>query len=374
MSKPGPATPVKPVVSMLLARQDLAPALVERLAGYLGPPDLVGPWWPFDATDYYTPEMGPDLGRRLVSFLHLADPARLANWKVFTNALKQALSLGERRLANLDPGYVAKERLVLATGKNFSHRIYLDHGIYGDLTLVFGQGGWQTLPWSYPDYARGPLPALLDGGAPEISLATQGDGNMIKSMTAYGRGEVETAAQKWVVELKSLNHRFLELVLNLPRRLWASGGPPPEAHQEPDGPGPGGDAAHLGELRRESPDPEGGSGRGGRGPGRAGAAAAGRQHSRVPEAGASPALLGPVHHQGRNQELELEATWEAVSQAVTRALDVLDQMRLTEGAALAADLALSLSDIRREMAASSIWRRCCRSSGGRRSRLAWRSW
>ena len=44
---------------------------------------------------------------------------------------------------------------------------------------------------------------------------------MIKSMTAYGRGEVETAVQKWVVELKSVNHRFLELALNLPRRLWA---------------------------------------------------------------------------------------------------------------------------------------------------------
>jgi uncharacterized protein (TIGR00255 family) len=51
-----------------------------------------------------------------------------------------------------------------------------------------------------------------------------------------------------------------------------------------------------------------------------------------------------------NQEMELEATWEAVSQAVTRAMDVLDQMRLTEGAALASDLALSLAGIRREAA------------------------
>ena len=161
MSTPGPATPVKPLVSMLLAREDLGPALVERLAGYLGPPDLVGPWWPFDATAYYAPEMGPNLGRRLVSFLHLADPARLADWKVYTNSLEQAFSLGERRLANLDPGYVARERLVLATGKNFPHRIYLDQGIYGDLTLVFGQGRWQSLPWSYPDYTQGELPALL---------------------------------------------------------------------------------------------------------------------------------------------------------------------------------------------------------------------
>lgn len=161
MSRPGPATPVKPVVSMLLARDDLGPALVARLAEYFGPPDLVGPWWPFTATAYYAPEMGPNLGRRLVSFLHLADPAHLADWKVFTQELEQAFSLGERRLANLDPGYVARERLVLATGKNYTHRIYLDQGIYGDLTLVYGRGDWRPLPWSYPDYAQGELPALL---------------------------------------------------------------------------------------------------------------------------------------------------------------------------------------------------------------------
>jgi hypothetical protein len=161
MSQPGPMLPVKPVVSLLLARQDLIPAVVERLAGHFGPPDLVGPWWPFTYTDYYTPEMGPGLGRLLVSFLHLADPAQLANWKVLTNEIEARLSLGGRRVVNLDPGYVAKERLVLATGKNFSHRIYLDHGIFGDLTLIYSQGAFQTQPWTFPDYARGPLPELL---------------------------------------------------------------------------------------------------------------------------------------------------------------------------------------------------------------------
>ena len=161
MSQPGPMLPVKPVVSMLLARQDLSPAVVARLSGHFGPPDLVGPWWPFTYTDYYTPEMGPSLGRLLVSFSHLADPAQLADWKVFTNDLEDRFSLGGRRVVNLDPGYVAKERLVLATGKNFSHRLYLEHGIYGDLTLVWGQGACRPLPWTFPDYARGPLAALL---------------------------------------------------------------------------------------------------------------------------------------------------------------------------------------------------------------------
>ena len=161
MSQPGPMLPVKPIVSLLLARPDLGPAVVALLNAHFGPPDLVGPWWPFTATAYYTLEMGPGLGRLLVSFLHLADPAQLANWKVRTNEIEARLSLGGRRVVNLDPGYVAKERLVLATGKNFSHRIYLDHGIYGDLTLLYGQGAFQAQSWTFPDYARGPLPELL---------------------------------------------------------------------------------------------------------------------------------------------------------------------------------------------------------------------
>ena len=161
MSLPQPPLPVKPVVSLILTREDLAPPVIQRLSAYLGPPDLVGPWWPFDLTDYYYREMGSPLGRVFVSFLHLADPGRLADWKVFTNQVEAGFTLGGRRLVNLDPGYVAKERVVLATGKNFSHRIYLAHGIYGDLTLIYGQGAFQTLPWTFPDYTRGPLPELL---------------------------------------------------------------------------------------------------------------------------------------------------------------------------------------------------------------------
>lgn len=40
-------------------------------------------------------------------------------------------------------------------------------------------------------------------------------------MTGYGRGEVEEGGLRWTVELKSVNHRFLEVSLNLPRHLWA---------------------------------------------------------------------------------------------------------------------------------------------------------
>lgn len=161
MSEPRPPQPVKPIASLIMARRDLGGAVMRRLAEYFGPPDLVSPWRPFTATAYYNREMGPHLDRRVASFLHLADPAHLARWKRFTNSVEKNLSLGGRRLVNLDIGYVARERLVLATGKNYTHRLYLEQGIYGDLTLVYSQDLFQPLPWSYPDYAAEEMLALL---------------------------------------------------------------------------------------------------------------------------------------------------------------------------------------------------------------------
>ncbi len=62
-----------------------------------------------------------------------------------------------RRRVNLDPGYLIASKLVLATTKDFAHRIYLGQGIYGEVTLNYRRGqGWQPHPWTYADY-RSPL-------------------------------------------------------------------------------------------------------------------------------------------------------------------------------------------------------------------------
>ena len=159
MSLPSPPLPVKPLVSLILAQPSLEAAVFRELAQLLGPPDMVSAWLAFDQTRYYAPEMGEKLHRRLAVFLPLADPGQLCHWKTATNELEQCFSLGGRRLVNLDPGYLARERLVLATGKNYSHRLYLGQGLYGEVTLMFQKGAWQPLPWTYPDYAG---PQLLE--------------------------------------------------------------------------------------------------------------------------------------------------------------------------------------------------------------------
>ena len=48
---------------------------------------------------------------------------------------------------------------------------------------------------------------------------------MIKSMTGFGRAEVITKERKITVELKSVNHRYLDLSIKMPRKLVFLEGP-----------------------------------------------------------------------------------------------------------------------------------------------------
>ena len=62
-------------------------------------------------------------------------------------------AVGQRRRVNLDPGYVSLSKMVLATTKDYSHRIYLGQGIYAEVTLHYRHGAFHPWEWTYPDYA-----------------------------------------------------------------------------------------------------------------------------------------------------------------------------------------------------------------------------
>lgn len=117
-----------------------------------GKVDLKSELIDFDYTDYYEPEMGPGLIRRFISFSKLKDPSEIAQMKLQTNILEQQFAVKSGRTVNLDPGYIAPSKLVLASTKDFSHRIYLGQGIYGEITLNFRRGGFKFFEWTYPDF------------------------------------------------------------------------------------------------------------------------------------------------------------------------------------------------------------------------------
>lgn len=154
MSIPQEPKPAKLFVSVISAFPDRIVSVLSALAERYGILDFVSEVLPFDYTEYYYGEMGRPLSRRFASFDALIAQEELPHIKVQTNLMEAEESEGGNRRVNIDPGYLLAERLVLASGKNYAHRIYLSAGIYADLALVYRDGDYQPLPWTYPDYGE----------------------------------------------------------------------------------------------------------------------------------------------------------------------------------------------------------------------------
>lgn len=147
--------PVKLFVGMIAERTDLFDAAQDEMVDEFGPIDAASQVIPFDFTDYYEEEMGGNLLRKFIGFERLINPKELAPAKLFTNDLEERISerIGsERRAVNLDPGYITPAKLVLASTKDYSHRIYLSDGIFAEVTLHFSNKRFNPWPWTYPDY------------------------------------------------------------------------------------------------------------------------------------------------------------------------------------------------------------------------------
>ena len=121
--------PVKLIVGILATDESCLAAAIDILKTEFGNPGLISDFWPFDKTDYYKDQTGPDIVRGFVSIEELIDPGQLAQIKHKTNGLEQKLakqlSLDVPRPVNLDPGIIEPSKLILASTKNFSHRIYI---------------------------------------------------------------------------------------------------------------------------------------------------------------------------------------------------------------------------------------------------------
>ncbi|MFO7885346.1 MAG: DUF4416 family protein [Desulfobacteraceae bacterium] len=161
MSIPRQPDAAKLVVSLFMNNKEMVKDLLLRLEDHFGPLDIVSPWFDFDFTDYYHKEMGSPLFRRVAVFKPLIAQTSLAEIKEKTNRIEALTAEQGKRAVNIDPGYLLASRFILATGKDFSHRVYLDRGIYADLTLVYKKGEYRPLEWTYPDYAASEMTDFL---------------------------------------------------------------------------------------------------------------------------------------------------------------------------------------------------------------------
>ena len=142
-------------MGMISGEVNLFDEVEKRLSQKFGVVDFKSPVLPFQHTHYYEAEMGSNLKRKFMSFQGLIEAAEIGEIKLFTNQLEQDFlhpDTAGRRI-NLDPGYLTLSKLVLASTKDYQHRIYLGRGIFAEVTLRYKKGeGFEPWAWTYPDY------------------------------------------------------------------------------------------------------------------------------------------------------------------------------------------------------------------------------
>ena len=155
MAEPQPFIPVKLICGIIASEDLVTDKAGARLRHFYGEVDSQSPSFPFDQTDYYEKQMGKNLKRSFLSFKDLIEPERLSAIKRETNGLEEELQGEFRariRIVNLDPGYLTPSSLIMATAKDFAHRVPLRKGIYAHLEFLFGRDRVRTLDWTYPDF------------------------------------------------------------------------------------------------------------------------------------------------------------------------------------------------------------------------------
>jgi hypothetical protein len=153
--------PVKLIVGILAADRKCLSAALDAIVTEFGTTDFVSDVWLFDQTDYYQEQTGPHILKQFVSIEKLIDPGKLAKIKCKTNKIEQAqaklahkFGVDLPRPINLDPGIIEPSKLILASTKNYSHRIYIGDMMYAEVTLVFYKGKWEHFSYTYPDYKQ----------------------------------------------------------------------------------------------------------------------------------------------------------------------------------------------------------------------------
>ena len=149
------ALPVKLIVGVLTSIPEFLSETEKELTALFGTIDARSDIFPFEWTGYYKAEMGSPIYRRFLSFSDLIEAPAVVDAKIATNELEASMAGKHpdvRRPVNLDPGYMEQSKIVLASTKNFFHRILIARGIYAEATLYYQDKRWKSFPWTFPEY------------------------------------------------------------------------------------------------------------------------------------------------------------------------------------------------------------------------------
>ncbi|MCG8334402.1 MAG: DUF4416 family protein [Proteobacteria bacterium] len=146
---------VKQVAAILYQDRADYDAVNAELTSIYSKIDFEGEFFPFVETDYYESEMGKDLHRGMISFQKLVHPEQLAASKIKAREFEDGLRENGNRRINVDIGYMDMFKVVLASFKGRSNKIYLADGVWADMIMYFEEGDYKTFVWGFPDFKSG---------------------------------------------------------------------------------------------------------------------------------------------------------------------------------------------------------------------------
>jgi hypothetical protein len=161
--------PVRLLVAVMYEGRFPVAAVVDRLVERFGSTSAAYGPVPFTWSDYYAAEMGPGLIKTYLVFERAIERDLLPEIKLWTNSIEAGHASAGRRRVNIDPGYLSRDKLVLASTKDFYHRLYLGQGIYGEVTLHFRKGAFRHFSWTYPDFKEQAFLEFLSKARAELA-------------------------------------------------------------------------------------------------------------------------------------------------------------------------------------------------------------
>lgn len=137
---------------VLFVNEEVYDQALFRLEEFFGEVVMESPPVLWNCSAYYKEEMGEPIFRRFVFFKSLKFPDSLAESKLATNRIEASFSVDGKRKINIDPGYMHPAKIVLASTKDYSHRIYLRDGIYAEVTMLFQRGRFDPHVNTYREF------------------------------------------------------------------------------------------------------------------------------------------------------------------------------------------------------------------------------
>ncbi len=169
-----PVEPVKLFTAILFSSKDVFNTVREQLCSAFGPVDMASPVWTWSHSTYYEKEMGTDLKRTFLFFESPVTPDKLADIKNISNNIEEVCSRSHGqstvRAINIDPGYITLAKVVLASTKDYAHRIYIGNGIYAEVTLIYQGKTFHPMPYTYPDYRSEEYIAMFKAARGKIGI------------------------------------------------------------------------------------------------------------------------------------------------------------------------------------------------------------